>query len=294
MIPAAFDYQRPASLDEALTDPRAPTARGEGPRRRPEPAAAAQDAARLGGHARRHRPAARAQGRPADSTTVGSRSARSTTYAELLDSPVERATACSRDALAAHRRRPGPEPGHGRRARSPTPIRRRTCRPCLLALDCRDRAPLGHAASGRSPIDGFFEGAFPTGLDAGRDPRPRSGCPAPRDDAGSAYRIARAARLGLRDGRRRRGRVRRRRRRRSPRANVALTGVGGSRLPGAGRRGGPGRLRRLGGVDRGRRRARHRRRRRSTATSTPTATTGPRWPRSTPAARSRPPSLGCG
>ena len=62
MIPAAFDYQRPASVDEALADARRRRRRDQGPRRRPEPAAAPQAAAGPRRHARRHRPADRAQG----------------------------------------------------------------------------------------------------------------------------------------------------------------------------------------------------------------------------------------
>ena len=62
MIPAAFEYRRATSLDDALTATRR---RGrQGPRGRDEPAAADEAAAGRARHARRHRAPDRAQGRP--------------------------------------------------------------------------------------------------------------------------------------------------------------------------------------------------------------------------------------
>ena len=132
MIPAAFAYQRPASIDEALSHHRFGSGR-EGPGRRPEPPAAPQAPSRCGRHARRHRPAARAQGRP----PARRRPARGR-RADDLRRAARVAGQGLRPAprrIAAHRRRPGPQPGNGRRGDRPLPIPASDLPACLLALD---------------------------------------------------------------------------------------------------------------------------------------------------------------
>ena len=163
MIPAAFAYQRPASLDEAL-----------------DALAASDGSAKVlaGGQSllpllklRLARPTTlidigrlrRAEGRPRQLADGGFEIGALTTYAEILDRPTQ---ARLRPRLhPGHRRRPGPQPGHGRGGRSPTPTRRRTCRPCVLALDYEVvlRSKRGERVV---PLDGFFEGAFATGIES--------------------------------------------------------------------------------------------------------------------------------
>ena len=82
MIPAAFDYQRPANLEEALRM-LARGAEGQGHQRRSEPPAAAE-AATGAATAGRHRSAARAPGRQARADgglVIGA----AVTYADVLD-----------------------------------------------------------------------------------------------------------------------------------------------------------------------------------------------------------------
>ena len=140
---------------------------------------------------------------------------------------------------------------------------------------CRGRRPVDARRAGLSPLDGFFGGRSRPALRGRRDRR-RDPAAGPRDDAGSAYAAARAARIRLLDRRRRRGR-RRERRRRSRKAGVALTGRRRGAVPGEGRRGRAGRHGRARPRHRGGGRPRGRRHRRSTATSMPTASTARRW-----------------
>ncbi len=82
VIPAAFDYQRSATLDEALKAIAGSGRHGQAAGRRPEPAAAAQAPAGVSRPAGRHRSAGRAQGRP----TAGRRAPR-----RRCDDDVQRA-----------------------------------------------------------------------------------------------------------------------------------------------------------------------------------------------------------
>ena len=206
MIPAAFGYQRPASIEEALRDPRlGPRRQGAG--RRPESPAAAQAASRIGRHARRHRSAARATGvRRLDDGRIAIGAL--TTYAELLESPVKDYGADRRRAAEYRRLQVRNRGTIGGAIAHADPASDMPA--CLLALDAElvIRSASGERTTG---VDGFFEGAFTTGLEPGeidhRDPAAGS---ARRRRVG--LRHARAAGLGLRDGRRGRGRVRRRRR----------------------------------------------------------------------------------
>ena len=155
-----------------------------------------------------------------------------------------------------------------------------------LALDYSVVAPLARAASGSSPLDGFFEGPFQTGDRSPTSSSSRSAAGrcrrAPAAPTGSSSSRRRATRSSASppSSRRPAGAI--------SHARVALTGVGDASVPGEGRRGGA----RSGATARRRRSRRPPRTRPtarpSTATSTPTATTGRRWPWSTPAARSRP------
>ncbi len=158
VIPAAFEYQRPASVDEALQARRL-RRRREGPRRRPEPPAAAQDAAGERRHARRHRPAAELRGvRQLDRRRLRDR--RADDLRRVIDSPVKRvrpaaatrcrASATSRSATAGT---VGGSIAH--------------CDPAsdLPALPARARrqlvAPLGRAASGSIAARRLLRGAVP-------------------------------------------------------------------------------------------------------------------------------------
>jgi carbon-monoxide dehydrogenase medium subunit len=105
-----------------------------------------------------------------------------TTYAELLDSPARHSLL--RDALprigdlqVRNRGTVGGSISHADPA-SDLPA-------CLLALDAE---LVARSASGERtiPIDGFFEGAFTTGLQPD-EILTEIRLPAPRDDAGSAY-----------------------------------------------------------------------------------------------------------
>ena len=103
---------------------------------------------------------------------------------------------------AVDRRRPGPQPRDRRRRRSRTPTRPRTSRPSLLALGRGDRAPVGARRRGRCRPDGFFEGPFQTGDRARRAPdRSHPARAAAGRRRASAYAEARAAGVRLRDGR---------------------------------------------------------------------------------------------
>ena len=160
---------------------------------------------------------------------------------------------------------------------------------CLLALDAE---LVARSARGERtiPVDGFFKGPFETALDAD-EILTEIRLPGPRDDAGSAYSrleqtasgyamVGAAAVVFVGADRRIAG------------ANVALAGVGRPCLSGAGGRSGAGGFGWVGGVDRGRRGPRDRWRRGRRRHPCRQARTGPRWPRSTPAVRSRPPSPG--
>ena len=117
---------------------------------------------------------------------------------------------------------------------------------CLLALDAE--LVIRSAGGERTTADRrVLRGRRSRPASSPARSSPRSALPGPRDDAGSAYATLEQPASGLRHGRRRGGRLLERRRRRLAGANVALTGVGDMRLPGAGRRGGARRLGRLGG-----------------------------------------------
>ena len=204
MIPAAFDYQRPAcSTTRSRRSPR-PAARPS-PRRRPEPAAAAEaapgaaerlvDIGRLD-ELKGVRPAAgrRLRDRRADDVR---RASWTTTRARGRPATRSRTSATSRSATAARSA-----------ARSPMPTRPPTCRRSCLALDYSVvlRSIRGERIV---PLDGFFDGRVP---DRHRTPtRSSSRSVAARCPRGTAGRLpeARAAGVGLLDRRRRRGRRRR-------------------------------------------------------------------------------------
>ena len=231
MIPAAFGYQRPASIEEALrilgSDRDAKVLAGGQSllpllKLRLASADTLVDIGRL--------PGLKGVRRLDDGRiAIGAL----TTYAELLDSPVKDygligdALPHIGDLQVRNRGTVGGSIAHADPA-SDMPA-------CLLALDAElvIRSASGERTTG---VDGFFEGAFTTGLQAGRDPD--------RDPAaGSArrcrvcVRLARAARLGLRDGRRGRGRHRRCRPTHLERDCRADRG-GGPSLPSHRRRGG--------------------------------------------------------
>ena len=181
MIPAAFGYQRPASLEEALSiigsDPGAKVLAGGQSllpllKLRLGSADTLVDIGRLEG-LKGVRPLA--DGRLA----VGAM----TTYAELADSAANR-YGLLRDALphigdvqVRNRGTVGGAIAHADPA-SDLPA-------CLLALDAElvIRSAGGERTTG---VDGFFEGAFSTGLRAG-EILTEVRLPGPRDDAGSAY-----------------------------------------------------------------------------------------------------------
>ena len=166
------------------------------------------------GTAGRHRPARRAARASASSTTGGLSDRRADdlrgarwprrprTYGVASRRPAAR-SATSRSATA------GPSA-----APSPTPIPASDLPAALLALDAELVDPVGVGGTRIVPVDGFFEGAFTTGL-AHDEILTAVILPAPRDDAGIGLRVARAAGVGLLD--RRRGRRGRRRRGRDDR-----------------------------------------------------------------------------
>ena len=227
MIPAAFDYARPArsTRRSAL----AASAGGQGHRRRPEPAAAHEAAARARRHPRRHRAPRRAQrhrpdrgrrlrDRGADDLRRGHRRTRRS------GSPATpaRTSATSRSATGA---RSAARSAHADPASDAPAL--------ALALDYSVvlRSVRGERVV---PLDGFFTGAVPDGHGARRDPR-RGPAPA----AGRGRRLlpeARAPGFGLLD---RRGLPRSspHRRQHQPRPRRADRGRRGG-VPGQGRRGG--------------------------------------------------------
>ena len=181
MIPAAFEYQRPASIEEALTiigsDPEAKVLAGGQSllpllKLRLGTAGTLVDIGRLPGlkGVRQLDDGRRAIGAL-------------TTYADLLESPA-REYGLLRDALphigdvqVRNRGTVGGSVAHADPA-SDLPA-------CLLALDAELvlRSSGGERTSG---FDGFFEGAFTTGLRQG-EILTEIRLPGPRDDAGSAY-----------------------------------------------------------------------------------------------------------
>ena len=134
--------------------------------------------------ARRHRPAGRAARRPPARPTAGSRSARSTTYAELLDSPARHygllgdALPDIGDVQVRNRGTVGGAVAHA--------IRPPTCRPSCSRSMPRS-SPARRAASGRLRRRRLLRRA------RSRRPSPTDELvteirlPGPRDDAGSAY-----------------------------------------------------------------------------------------------------------
>ncbi len=181
MIPAAFAYQRPASLEEALrilgSDPDAKVLAGGQSllpllKLRLASADTLVDIGRL--------PGLKGVRRLDDGrVAIGAL----TTYADLLDSPVKE-YGLLRDALphigdiqVRNRGTVGGAIAHSDPA-SDLP-------PCLLALDAElvIRSSAGERTTG---ADGFFQGAFTTGLKPG-ELLTEVRLPGPRDDAGSAY-----------------------------------------------------------------------------------------------------------
>ena len=163
MIPAAFDYERADSVDDAVAAPRPPRRRRQAPRRRPLAAAADEAAA---GHARR-----------CSSTSAGSRprptcAPRATSCASVRSpaTATSRRSDVLREAGAAARprgrpgRRPAGAPPRARSAaRSPTATRPPTCPPrcwpCGATLVAR--GPSGERAIA---ADDFFTGFLETAL----------------------------------------------------------------------------------------------------------------------------------
>jgi len=219
VIPAAFGYQRPASLDEALrilaSDGGAKVLAG-GQSLLPLlklRIASAETLVDIGRIAELKGVRQLPDGRLA----VGAL----TTYRELAESPA-RHYGVLRDALPGigdvqvrNRGTIGGAIAHADPA-SDMPA-------CLLALDAE---LVARSAGGERtlPIDGFFEGSFATGLEPG-EILTEIRLPGPRDDAGSAYAsleqsasgyalVGVAAVIFVGEGRRIAG------------ANVALTGVG--------------------------------------------------------------------
>ena len=197
MIPAAFDYVRPAL---ARRGARARSAGGDrqGARRRPEPAAAAEAAAGRGRHARRHRPAARAARHPDHCRRrLRDRRARRPTRSPRLGDRSWRLR-CAR-VHRRHRRRPGPQPGHGRRRDRARRPRLRHARPLVLALDCDDRRCARSARRAGRAASTLLPGAVRDGprgrRDPDRDPLAADRCrPAPARPTGSWSSPPRATR----------------------------------------------------------------------------------------------------
>ena len=185
MIPAAFEYDRPSSLDEALGLLVRARRLGQGDRRRAEPSAAPEAPARGGRAADRHRPPGRARGRPRLPMTAAPRSAALTTYREIVESPtaalrvlgeaVSRTSATSRSATAARSA-----------ARSRTPTRPPTCRRSAWRWTTR-RSLRSTRGERVVPFDEFFQGAFETGRGTRRDPGVHQARPAARRTWVGAY-----------------------------------------------------------------------------------------------------------
>ena len=223
VIPAAFEYDRPSSVDRGARDPRPEPRHGQGPGRRPEPPRAHEAPPGPARAARRHRPA-RASLRgirelPDGGIAIGAL----VTYREVLDSelatdrvPLLAMTIADIGDVQVRNR--------GTLAGSIAHADPASDMPAIVArARCPDRRPVRRTASGSSPRRSFFEGAFVTDLaedellteiripaqpTGGRD-----GLPAPR-----------AAGLGLLDRRRRRGR--RADGRLGDHARIGVTGVG--------------------------------------------------------------------
>ena len=181
MIPAAFDYQRPASIEEALaiigSDPGAKLLAGGQSlipllKLRLGSAETLVDIGRV--------PGLRGVRQLDDGRlAIGAL----TTYAELLESPAKH-YGVLRDALPhigdVQVRNMGTIGGSIAHADPASDLPA-----CLLALDAE---LVIRSASGErtTPIDGFFEGAFTTALGSG-EILTEIRLPGPRDDAGSAY-----------------------------------------------------------------------------------------------------------
>jgi carbon-monoxide dehydrogenase medium subunit len=181
VIPAAFEYRRPASIEEALTiigsDPEAKVLAGGQSllpllKLRLGTAGTLVDIGRL--------PGLKGVRQLDDGRlAVGAL----TTYADLLDSPAHRygllgdAIPSIGDVQVRNRGTVGGSIAHNDPA-SDLPA-------CLLALDAElvIRSSAGERTTG---VDGFFEGAFTTGLRPG-EILIEIRLPGPRDDAGSAY-----------------------------------------------------------------------------------------------------------
>ena len=286
MIPAAFDYQRPASVDEALGAARGTAtdakvlAGGQSLLPLMKLRLAAPDTlidigrlAELRGVGQLRR--RRLRDRGADDL----RRARSTRPRADYGAPARRAAARSATSRSATAGTVGGSIAHADPA-SDLPA-------LLLALDAEIVAPLGARRAGRSRSTAFFEGPFQTGIAhdellteillPGRRRRRRLGVRV----RSSSRRPATPSSAWPRSSSRTRATSI------AHGAASAITGRRRPRLSGDGGRGGAGRHGRLGEADRGGRGPRCRRHRRSTATSTPIASTGARWPRSTRDARSR-------
>ena len=181
MIPAAFEYQRPASIEEALAiigaDPGAKVLAGGQSlipllKLRLGSAETLVDIGRV--------PGLRGVRQLDDGRlAIGAL----TTYAELLDSPAKN-YGVLRDALPhigdVQVRNMGTVGGSIAHADPASDLPA-----CLLALDAE---LVIRSANGErtTPVNGFFEGAFTTGLGSG-EILTEIRLPGPRDDAGSAY-----------------------------------------------------------------------------------------------------------
>ena len=248
MIPAAFDYTRPTSLDEAVA---AVGKRRQGDRRGPQHPAAAQAAGRRSGSAHRHRSHRGAEGLPV--AARWRRRDRGPDDLRRVAGGNDRPGGGRGDRL--DRRRPGPQPRARSAVRSPTPIRRPTRRRSPSRTAARPFSA-GRVASGSSRWMASSRGRSQTGI---RDDEILVSIrrPAVPDGAGfalseaqqpaSGYSIVGVAALDCDE--RRQDLARRHRRDRRPRASV----------PGRGRRGGAHRHRRERCGDRGRGRPRDRR-----------------------------------
>ncbi len=196
MIPAAFGYQRPATLDEALAALAASNGSAKVHRRRDEPAAADEAAAGQPGDAHRHRPARGAQGRQGRCPTAASRSGRSrpTRRCSRRRRSTSPRTASSGIGDVQVRNR-----GHGRRRHRPRRSGVGRSRRSALALDYSRRPALGARRAGRAARR-VLRGRVPDRDRARRDPR----LDAPRAAARRCERRvpqARAAGLRLLDRR---------------------------------------------------------------------------------------------
>ena len=164
MKPAPFTYHAPDTVDEARRAARRARRRGQGPRRRAEPGAAAGDAARRGRAPRRRRPDRRSCSGHRRRERHARRSRAATRDAVLeRDADGGRGGAAAGQGDTAHRALPDPQPGHGRRlARARRPGRRV---PGGRAGPRRASSSWRRCAGTRRvPAADFFQGVWTTSL----------------------------------------------------------------------------------------------------------------------------------